>query len=213
MISNTGNAPLNITNITQAGSAAFSFSPASLSPIAAGASATLTVTYAPIVVGTDPGSTINITSNGGNASINLTGSAVQPPATGTGDVALAGLNVPEKITAEVGEPLDVHLFARGTTTSKETKATVTLQAVADSLNVRLNNTSKTEDLKATETRRFEFEAKISCTKSGTWPITWTAQITAPSNSNPSNDTITGTTQVVCSGSTEEQAEESDSRDD
>ncbi len=212
-ISNTGNAPLNITDITKTGSAAFSFSPASFSPINAGASATLTVTYAPTVAGTDPGSTINITSNGGNASINLTGSAVQPPATGTGDVALVKLTVPSKITAKVGEARDYHVSAGATTTSKKIKATVTLQAAADNVKVTLNSARKTEDLKATETRKFEFEAKISCTKSGTWPITWTAQIAAPSNSNPANDTITGTTQVVCSGSTEEQAEESDSSDD
>jgi hypothetical protein len=219
-ISNTGSAPLNITNITKAGSAAFSFSPATFPSIAAGANVTLTVTYTPTIAGADTGSTINITSNGGNATVSLTGSAVQQPTTGTGDVALVKLNVPSKITAKVGKVLNIHVLAGATTTAKQAKATATLAASAGGVTVTIDHPSTTEELKSGETRRLmifaktretggsktlEFEAKISCTQTGIWPITWTAQISADENSNPANDTLTGTTQVVCSGTTTEKS--------
>jgi len=199
-ISNTGNAPLNITNITKAGSAAFSFSPASFASIAAGANATLTVTYSPAVVGTDTGS-ITITSDGGNATVNLAGSAVQQPSPGTSDVALVNLSVPSKVTVKVGQTLDLHVLAGATTTNNEVDATVTLNAASDSrVKASIDHYSLTEEIKsdATDPKKFEFEAKISCTKKGTWPVTWTAKINAASNSNTNNDTLKGTTQVTCS---------------
>ena len=145
-ISNTGNAPLNITNMTLAGSTAFSFSPASLAPIAAGASATLTVTYSPTVAGTDSGATIDITSNGGNASVGLTGSAVQQSA---GDVALVRLRAPGTMTARVGREFDMDVTAEATTTADTANATVTLTAAAsDGVRVSIDHSRLTRELHA-----------------------------------------------------------------
>ena len=214
-ISNTGNAPLNIGSITQAGSSAFSFSPASLPAIAAGGSATLTVTYAPTVVGTEPVSAITITSNGGNATVSLAGTALQQPTTGgTGDIALVALSVPIQITEKMRERSDIHIRAEATATVKDANATVALTAAAaDGVKVSIASPKRTGVIKAggSDPKEFEFEAKISCIKRGTWPITWTAKISAAGNSNPANDTLTATTQVTCSGNTREGSEDSGDR--
>ena len=199
-ISNTGNAPLNITNISKTGSAAFSFSPASFTSIAAGSSATLTVTYAPTVVGTDTGATINITSDGGSATVTLAGTAVQQTQTETGDVALVKLSVPSAVTVKVGQALGINVLAGATTTNNEADASVTLNTASDSrVTVSLDHTSVTKEIESgtTTPQTFGFGAKISCTKKGTWPVTWTAKISAASNSNTSNDTLKGTTLVTC----------------
>jgi hypothetical protein len=198
-ISNTGNAPLSITGLTKAGSAAFSFSPASIASVAAGASATLTVTYSPAVVGTDTG-TINITSNGGNAAVSLTGNGVQQPSTGTGDAALTMLYVPATITP-TDRDFEMKVVSEATTTATgEPKATVTLTATyPDGLKVSIDNSSRTEGLHSNEPKKFEFEADIICTAKGTWPVTWTAKISSAENSNTTNDIVTGTTQITCSG--------------
>jgi hypothetical protein len=204
-ISNTGNAPLSITSIVKSGSAAFSFSPASFPAIAAGASATLTVTYTPTAVGTNTG-TININSNGGNAAVSLTGNAVAQASNGSGDVALVKLTVPSSVSVRVGESFDMSAIAQATNTRGTVGATVTLNAAANSnVSVSIGDTSLTEDLKSgiNNAQNFNFDAKISCSRAGTWPVTWTARISAARNSNTSNDTLTGTTQVTCSGGSSE----------
>jgi hypothetical protein len=163
---------------------------------------TLTVTYSPTVLGTDTGATINITSDGGNAAVSLTGTAVQQPPTETGDVALVKLSVPSAVTVRGGQTVDIHVLAGATTTNNEVNATVTLEAASDSrVSVSIDHPSLTEDIESGERipQQFGFEAKIGCNRRGTWPVTWTAKINAASNSNTSNDTLTGTTLVTCSG--------------
>ena len=206
-ISNTGNAALNIANMTLAGSTAFSFSPSSLAPIAAGANATLTVTYSPTVVGTDSGATLDITSNGGNASVSLTGNAVQQSA---GDVALVKLRVPQTITEKVGEKADMNVIAEATTTANFARATVTLTASAsEGVGVRIDENRRSKDLRAIDTdpKRFKFETKITCTKPGTWPVTWTARINSSKNSDTANDVLIRTTQVTCSRDGEDEEDD------
>jgi hypothetical protein len=197
-ISNTGNAPLNIANIALTGSSAFSFSPASFTSIAAGSNVTLNVAYSPTVAGADPGATISITSDGGNAVVNLSGNAVQQSA---GDVALVKLKLPKTIRAKVGRKYETGIEAEATTTLSETRATITLAAVYPaSLNVIITPTSRTENLSAVGRRpkKFEFEGEIVCNEQGTWPVTWTATINSEKNSDPANDVLTGITQVTCS---------------
>ncbi len=196
-VSNTGNAPLSVTNITLSGSAVFSFSPASLAPVAAGGSATLTVTYSPTVVGTDPGATLAITSDGGNASVALTGSAVQQS---VDDVALVALRVPGTITSRVGRELEMNVIGQATTTADTANATVTLTATAsDGIRVSIDHPSVTKDLQATNSdpTNFRFQTEIVCTKRGTWPITWTASVNSSENSNTANDVLKRTTRVTC----------------
>lgn len=198
-ISNTGNAALSITNMTKAGSAAFSFSPASFSAIAAGANVTLTVTYAPTSVGTDAGATLNISSNGGSVAVSLAGNAVQQ--TTSGDVALAKLSVPSSVTVRTGQSSDILITAQATTTIEEIGATVTLNSAGNSnVNVSFEQASLTKEIKSgvTEQQKYDFKAKISCSAKGIWPVTWKAKISAAKNSNTKNDILMGTTQVTCS---------------
>lgn len=70
------------------------------------------------------------------------------------------------------------------------------------VSVSIDHASDTEEIKASEDHpaSFEFEAKIVCTKRGTWPINWTARISSAQNSDPANDVRTGMTMVVCGNS-------------
>ena len=45
--------------------------------------------------------------------------------------------------------------------------------------------------------QFRFGASVSCTASGEGVVEWTATISAPGNDNPGNDTLTGTSAVIC----------------
>jgi hypothetical protein len=164
----------------------------------AGASQTFTVAFKPGSTGAKT-ATISITSNGGNASVSATGTGttVTPPAPGA-DVALAKLVVPAKITVRGSRSLEIDAFA--TTTAKEVDATVTLTTSPGAgVTVKIDHASVHEEVKARELKKFGFGAKITCTKRGTWPVAWTAKISAAQNSNPANDALTGTTQVTCSG--------------
>ncbi|MCL5022361.1 MAG: choice-of-anchor D domain-containing protein [Nitrospirae bacterium] len=227
-ISNTGTATLNIANIAQAGSSAFSFSPASLSPIEAGASATLTVTYSPTAAVTDSGS-LTITSDGGSATVTLSGSGVTAGSGsdvslvkllvpgkaggrvgGTSElklVAYATSTAKEEatvtLTAAAGEGVTVNIEHPSITeeVSAQTQDGSPDRRRRSGLDSRV---ARSDDRRSgdrdTQGTKFAFEAKVVCTKSGTWPITWTATISADQNSNLTNDTLTGTTTVVCSSS-------------
>ncbi len=267
-ISNTGTATLNVTSVSSS-SAEFKFSPTTVSPIAAGGTAALSVTFAPVTAGAKSAA-INITSDGGSASVSATGTGSQPTIavpnvvgmtqaaattaiTGVGltvgtvttqssstvaagnvisqnptagssvasgssvslvvssgltvvggsdDVALVNLTLPEQVTAHIGRSSEVKIHAYATTTARETLATVTLTAdPSASVSVSVDHASDTEEIKASEDKpeSFEFAARIVCTQRGTWPITWTAKISSAQNSDPANDALTSTTQVVCTG--------------
>jgi len=141
---------------------------------------------------------IAITSDGGNASVGLTGSAVQQSA---GDVALTRLRVPGTMTARVGREFGMDVTAEATTTSDTANATVTLTAAApDGIRVSIDHSSLAREMHAADSdpRNFRFETEIVCTKRGTWPITWTATINSTENGNTANDVLKRTTQVTCS---------------
>ncbi len=116
-----------------------------------------------------------------------------------GDVSLVKMTAPTLSSIRDSRSVEVNAF--GATTVREVDATVILTASAgDGVTVRIDHPRETEELKARETEKFEFDARITCLKRGTWPVTWTATISAAQNSNPANDTLTGTTQVTCTGS-------------
>jgi hypothetical protein len=117
-----------------------------------------------------------------------------------GDVSLTKLTVPKQITARKGQTVEMYIIAEAVTTVKELDATVTLTtAPAEGVKVRIEHASQTEEIKARSThpKTFDFESKVTCTQKGTWPVTWTATIKAARDSNPANNTLTGTTQVIC----------------
>jgi uncharacterized protein (TIGR03382 family) len=81
-VQNTGTAPLSVTAISlcPGTSPVFSWSPAAPITVAAGGSATLTVTYAPLAAGTDSGCLAIASNDPANptVSLGLTGTAVAP---------------------------------------------------------------------------------------------------------------------------------------
>lgn len=118
------------------------------------------------------------------------------------DVALTKLVVPDRITVNGSRSLEIDAYA--TTTAKEVDATVTLAASPGSgITVKLDHASVREEVKSNEQNKFEFGAKVTCNRRGTWPVAWTAKISAAQNSNSANDTLKGTTQVTCSGQSRE----------
>jgi beta-lactam-binding protein with PASTA domain len=134
------------------------------------------------------------------SAVNLVVSSGTGGTTQMGDVSLVKLTVPKQITARKGRTVEMDIIAEAMTTAREQDATVTLKAVpAAGVTVRIDHARQTEEIKARNSRprKFDFEPKLTCTQKGTWPVTWTATITAAQNSNPANDTMTGTTQVVC----------------
>lgn len=143
------------------------------------------------------------TSIAAGSSVNLVVSSGPPPVSGSDDVNLVNLTVPAQVTAWVGRSSEVDIHAYATTTALETLATVTLTADPSAgVSVSIDHASDTEEIKASEDHpaSFEFEAKIVCTKRGTWPINWTARISSAQNSDPANDVRTGMTMVVCGNS-------------
>jgi hypothetical protein len=199
-ISNTGNAALTVNSISNGNATDFALtSTATPFNVAAGASQTFTVAFKPATTGAKS-ATISITSDGGNGSVSAsgTGTTTTPPPPG-GDVALTKLVVPAKVSARSSKSLEIDAFA--TTTVKEVKATVNLAASPGSgVTVKMEHASVTETLKSERAKKLGFQARITCTKKGTWPVNWTAKISAAQNSDPANDTLTGTTQVTCNGS-------------
>ena len=90
--------------------------------------------------------------------------------------------------------VQVVVEATGTT---EQLATVSLAATFPAgINVQIDPASITKELSDDGATRFIFNATIYGTQKGRWTVNWTATITAPQNSNVSNDVVTGTTQVV-----------------
>ena len=88
-LTNTGTASLSITSITISGD--FAQTNTCGSSVAAGANCTISVTFTPTATGTRTG-TVSISDNasGSPHTLNLTGTAVLPPAPGTGTVSLNG---------------------------------------------------------------------------------------------------------------------------
>ncbi len=114
-----------------------------------------------------------------------------------GDVSLVRLMAPGRIS--LNSSRSVQIDAIGTSTVKQ-DATVALAAAPGAgVTVSIEHPSIHEDIGARHNQNFEFDARISCTKKGTWPVVWTATISAAQNTNTSNDTKTVTTQVTCSG--------------
>jgi hypothetical protein len=98
----------------------------------------------------------------------------------------------------------LEIDAYATTTARELDATVTLTAsYSPGIGIRISPASLTREIEAGHTNKFAFGSRITCVRSGVWPVTWTAKVSAARNSNPANDIITGTTQVVCAAGGDE----------
>ena len=149
------------------------------------------------VISQNPAAAASVASG---SAVNLVVSSGAGDTTQVGDVSLVNLTAPTQITARKGRTVEMDIIAKAITTAKEQKARVTLTAASGpEVKVRIEDASSTEEIKARDSRptKFEFEPRLTCTQKGTWPVTWTATINAAQNSNPANDTMTVTTQVVC----------------
>jgi len=125
-----------------------------------------------------------------------------------GDVGLIRLIVPKKIViAKKNETAQkvINVLAQTTGITEEMMVTTTLTAgTGAGIMVTIDPPSITREFESEmsgegeiEAERFGFRTTIVCTEKGTWAVNWTANIIADQNSDPANDTLEGTSQVIC----------------
>ena len=123
-----------------------------------------------------------------------------------GDVGLLKLVDPKQIViankSKTGRRV-INVLAKAIGASEEVLATVTLTAKAGAgIMVTIDPASISKEIEVSEegeieAERFGFKATIVCIEKGAWGVNWTATISAAENSNPENDTLTGTSKVIC----------------
>ncbi|MCU7843865.1 MAG: hypothetical protein KZQ93_08510 [Candidatus Thiodiazotropha sp. (ex Monitilora ramsayi)] len=115
-----------------------------------------------------------------------------------GDVYLKKLRAPEGYDGEEGHVEKKTIKVRGGGSVIEQNATVVLSADASpNLGVVIRNAEATKKARPGRRTQFEFKASISCIFGGQGIVDWTAMISAPGNDNPTNDVVTGRTEVDC----------------
>ncbi len=132
--------------------------------------------------------------------------AADPVCVVAGDVGLFKLIVPEKIPIpkkkDTGQRV-ITVLAQATGITEEVMATVALTAEDGAgVMVTIEPASITQPIEPSvegeiEATRFGFKATIVCVQEGAWAVNWTATISAAQNSNPANDVLMGTSQVIC----------------
>jgi hypothetical protein len=129
----------------------------------------------------------------------MTTATITPVATGA-DVFLTRLNVPGRANGRAGNTMSQKVMAigDGDTLAKDATVSLTVQSPAG-VTVAVNPASSTQMVSPEDgaTRRYRFNAGITCDAPGTYVLEWTATIAATENSNPGNDTLTDTTSVRC----------------
>ena len=115
------------------------------------------------------------------------------------DVFLTELRLPKTLGfgAERERSWNVIAFGDGDLSAQQ--ATVTLAAKSGpGLEIEIRPQAVTHTVEpGLPLSRFVFEAEIECEAAGEAEVLWTATIDAPANADPSNDTLTRATRVVC----------------
>jgi len=116
------------------------------------------------------------------------------------DVSLTLLQAPRRISVKRSSNTTVQVVVEATGTTEQ-MATVSLKAAYPAgVNVQIDQASISKEVGTDgddddAVTRFVFNATIYGTQKGRWAVNWKATISAPQNSNVSNDVVTGTTQV------------------
>ncbi len=114
----------------------------------------------------------------------------------TCEVSLTRLIIPQKILATTGKALTLHVRAIATSKFYKGPVTITLKAVPVSgVKVAITPADVTEELN--KSTNFCFSSTIICTKSGTWPIKWTAKIGSSKVGNNAKNVLTAITHLDC----------------
>jgi hypothetical protein len=184
-LTNTGNAPLNITSVTIAGTNSGDFAETNNcgATVAAGTSCTLSLTFIPTVVGSETG-TLTITDNASPATQTVS-------LTGTGTAPLVSLS-PTSLTFPA-QLVGASSSAQSVTLSNTGSATLSITSITAS-----------GDFSQTNTCGSSLAASARCTLSVTFTPTATGSrsgsLTITDNASPATQTVsltgTGTTPLV-----------------
>lgn len=145
--------------------------------------------------------TLTVTDDNGAIDSNATTVTIAPITSGA-DVFLTELWVPESLKVKNGKRKSQEIIALGGGTSIPQGATVNLVVTTPptGLDVIVKHQSVTEGVTPGEQpEQFEFETKVVCMEPGTYTIGWSATISADQNSDPTNDSKSGSTSVQCIG--------------
>jgi PKD repeat protein len=159
--------------------------------------------------------TLTVTDDEGAMDSDATTATIAPVASGA-DVFLTELWAPEAIQLKSGKRKSVEVIALGGGTSVPQGATVDLTVTLppSGLDVVVKRPTASEEVAPGERpEQFEFKAKIECMEAGVYTVGWNATISADQNSDPTNDTMLGTTSVLCIAESDEDDEEHDDEHD
>jgi hypothetical protein len=116
-----------------------------------------------------------------------------------GDVFLTELPVPKALVVDAERERSWNIIAVGDGDLIAQEATVTLTAeTGPGVEIEIRPEAVTRSVEpGMPLSRFVFAAEIECAAAGEAEVLWTATIDAPANADPSNDTLTRATRVVC----------------
>ena len=145
--------------------------------------------------------TLTVTDNDGLTDSAEAGVTIYPVSIGDGDVFLSKMRLPSLMLLREGKAATkkITVYGDGDTTQE---ATVTLTASDPALAITIDPASVTEVVEpGRPDTRFNFSAEVTCLVPGNYVLEWTATIDAVDNADPSNDSLTMSTEVECKGST------------
>ncbi|NIO15883.1 MAG: hypothetical protein GTN70_02600, partial [Deltaproteobacteria bacterium] len=119
---------------------------------------------------------------------------------GEADVSLSRIYAPKKVELEMETKTKrVVVVANADTKVQNATITLSLNPPSDSVSVTIDPASITKQIRLGDGgQKITFMADITCNESGeTWNLTWEAIIDALENREETNNTITGSTKVIC----------------
>jgi PKD repeat protein len=149
--------------------------------------------------------TLEVMDDSGAVDSAMTTATIVPVDTGpdpTGaDVFLKRLRVSGRVDGRPGRTMSQRVMAIGDGDTLAQDATVRLTVMSPAgVTVAVNPAFRTKMVSPEDgATRYKFRTDITCDAPGTYVLEWTAMITAAENSDPGNDTLTGTTSVRCKG--------------
>jgi PKD repeat protein len=160
--------------------------------------------------------TLTVTDNANATDSAMTTATIVPVAGGKADVFLIKMKAPKDIDIETGETKSEDIKVKGDGDTIEQDAKVSLSVISQNgVTVKLHPQAMTKMVSPfDDATKYKFKAEITCHVAGDYELVWSATISAAENSNTSNDTLTGSTQVSCKTSDDDNDDEHhDDKDD
>ena len=141
---------------------------------------------------------LTVIDNDGLTDSDGTTADIQPVSTGDADVFISKMRVPHLLRLREDGEVKKRILVFGNGDTIEQDATVTLSASHPALEVEIEPESITKTVTPDGLNtRFAFTAEVECEESGSFTLEWTATIDAAENADPSNDSLTLSSQVEC----------------